>query len=72
MRADEKLTAFLELGAAIRTKATSFVTDSDKMCQAIHNGFAVALCIVEPESVDDLLRKSSALFERVNRFGGET
>jgi hypothetical protein len=42
-----------------------FRTDSDKMCQAVHNGFAVALCVVEPDSADEFLRKSSAMFERV-------
>jgi hypothetical protein len=42
-----------------------FRTDSDKMCQAVHNGFALALCLVEPDSADEFLKKSSAMFERV-------
>ena len=51
--------------ALARCPRKRFRTDSDKICQAIHNGFAVALCIVEPDSADDFLRESSALFETV-------
>jgi hypothetical protein len=42
-----------------------FRTDSDKLCQAVHNGFALALCVVEPDSADEFLKKSSAMFESV-------
>jgi hypothetical protein len=50
-----------------------FRTDSDKMCQAVRNGFAVALCVVEPDSADEFLKKSSAMFERFlkNRLARE-
>ena len=51
--------------ALARCRGKRFVADSDKMCQAIHNGFAVALCIVEPDSVDDFLTKNSTLFEGI-------
>ena len=42
-----------------------FRTDCDKLCEAIHNGFGAALCVVEPDSADDFLRESSAMFESV-------
>ena len=42
-----------------------FEAESDRLCQAVHLGFAVALCVVEPDSADEFLKKSSALFERV-------
>jgi hypothetical protein len=42
-----------------------FEAESDRLCQAVHNGFAVALCVVEPDSADEFLKKSSAMFERV-------
>jgi hypothetical protein len=42
-----------------------FRTESDRLCQAIHNGFGVALCIVEPDSADEFLKKSSAMFESI-------
>jgi hypothetical protein len=48
-----------------RSFGKRFRTDSDKLCQAIHNGFAAALCIIEPDSADDFLRESSAMFESV-------
>jgi hypothetical protein len=39
--------------------------DSDKLCQAVHNGFALALCVVEPDSADEFLTKSSAMFDGI-------
>jgi hypothetical protein len=39
--------------------------DSDKLCQAVHNGFALALCVVEPDLADEFLKRSSAMFESV-------
>jgi hypothetical protein len=42
-----------------------FEAESDRLCQAIHNGFAAALCIVEPDSADGFLRESSAMFESI-------
>jgi hypothetical protein len=42
-----------------------FRTDCDKLCEAIHNGLGAALCIVEPDSANDFLKKSSAMFESV-------
>src|ERR1700745_621042 len=35
--------------ALARCRRKRFVADSDKICQAVHNGFALALCIVEPD-----------------------
>jgi hypothetical protein len=55
-----------------RCPGKRFRTDSDKLCQAIHNGFAAALCIVEPDSADGFLRKSGALFESVFKPPRET
>jgi hypothetical protein len=51
--------------ALARCPGKRFTTDSDRLCQAVHNGFAVALCVVEPDSADEFLKKSSAMFERV-------
>jgi hypothetical protein len=58
--------AALRVSAGLaRYPGKRFRTDSDKLCQAIHNGFAAALCVVEPESADDFLKKSSAMFASV-------
>jgi hypothetical protein len=51
--------------ALARCPGKRFRTDSDKLCQAIHNGFALALCVVGPDSADEFLKKSSAMFESV-------
>jgi dTDP-glucose pyrophosphorylase len=48
-----------------RCRRKRFVADHDKIYQAVHNGFAVALYVVEPDSADEFLKKSSAMFERV-------
>jgi hypothetical protein len=42
-----------------------FREDSRKLTEAIHNGFGVALCVVEPDSVDRFLKKSAALMENI-------
>jgi hypothetical protein len=42
-----------------------FRTDCDKLCDAIHNGFGAALCVVEPDSADHFLSESRAMFESV-------
>jgi len=51
--------------ALARCPGKRFRTDCDKLCEAIHNGFGAALCVVEPNSTDDFLRESSAMFESV-------
>jgi hypothetical protein len=51
--------------ALARCPGKRFKTESDRLCQAIHNGFAAALCIVEPNLADHFLRESSAMFESV-------
>jgi len=42
-----------------------FRTDTEKICEAIHNDFALALCVVEPDSADEFLGESAALFEGI-------
>ena len=51
--------------ALARCPEKRFRTGSENLCQAIHNGFGAALCIVEPDSADDFLRESGAMFEGV-------
>jgi hypothetical protein len=40
-----------------------FRADSRKLTEAIHNGFAAALVVVEPDGVDQFLQQSAALME---------
>ena len=42
-----------------------FRAESRKLTQAIHTGFGAALCIVEPDSVDQFLKQSAALMENI-------
>jgi hypothetical protein len=42
-----------------------FRTDSEKICQAIQLGLGAAVCVVEPDSADEFLAESAALFERI-------
>jgi hypothetical protein len=42
-----------------------FREDSRKLTEVIHNGFGLALCVVEPDSVDRFLKKSAALMENI-------
>ncbi|SRR6266705_2190713 len=48
-----------------------FKSDSCRITEAIHNGFACALVVVEPDSVDQFLKKSAALMENIFKIGSE-
>ena len=39
--------------------------DLRKMTEVIHNGFGVALCVVEPDGVDQFVKKSAAVLESI-------
>jgi hypothetical protein len=42
-----------------------FRTDSDKLCQAIQLGLGATVCVVEPNSADEFLAETAALFESI-------
>jgi hypothetical protein len=39
--------------------------DAEKLTVAIHNGFGAALMVLEPDRVDEFLKKSGAMFNQI-------
>ena len=48
-----------------RCPGKRFRAESDKLCQAIQLGLGAAVCVVEPDSADEFLAESAALFESI-------
>jgi hypothetical protein len=53
--------------ALAKCRGKRFVAEHDKLCQAIQLGLGAAVCVVEPDSADEFLRESSAMFEGIFR-----
>jgi hypothetical protein len=51
--------------ALARYPGKRFRAESDKLCHAIQLGLGAAVCIVEPDSADEFLAESAALFESI-------
>jgi hypothetical protein len=51
--------------ALARYPGKRFRTESDRLCQAIQLGLGAAVCVVEPDSADEVLAESAALFENI-------
>jgi hypothetical protein len=53
--------------ALARCPGKRFRGEYDKLCQAIQLGLGAAVCVVEPDSADEFLAESGALFESIFR-----
>ena len=51
--------------ALARCRGKRFAAEHDKLCQAIQLGLGAAVSVVEPDSADEFLRESSAMFESI-------
>ena len=51
--------------ALARFPGKRFRAESDKLCQAIQLGLGATVCVVEPDSADEFLAESAALFESI-------
>lgn len=52
-------------GVLARCPEKRFRAEYDRLCQAIQLGLGATVCVVEPDSADEFLAESAALFESI-------